>query len=229
MHNEVIIGEAVAGQAASTRAQLESLINNVNKQTIDVAELLHKVKSNAFYQPLYNTFKDYISTLDIKERKAQYLVKIVEVMSAVGMTRTVYEHLGVAKLREITSLDPAGKWKNPETGEETPMQDFIIGFVEKGDEIDLADLKQHVRTLKGFTGENDLVWLNLCVTKSVLDNTIRPALELAKNMIGSVSKDDEGFSKDASDGAALEVLAIGYMTDPSNDVAPEVSTESEPE
>lgn len=221
MHETVLVGEMVAGESAKARAQLESLINNVNKSTLDIAELLAKVKTNAFYQPEFNTFQEYVDTLNIKARKAQYLTKIVEVMAEVGLTRTQYEPLGIARLREISSLDPKATWTNPETKEETPMSHFITSFVEKGDEIEIDQLKQHVRTLKGFCGENDLVWRNFCITRLVAESTIDPALELARNNIGSVGKDDEGVSKDASDGACLEVWAVSYLNDASNNVLSE--------
>jgi hypothetical protein len=54
-----------------------------------------------------------------------------------------------------------------------------------------------------------------------MDNTVRPALELAKNAIGSVGKDDEGVSQDASDGAALEAITAEFLANPANNVLPE--------
>jgi hypothetical protein len=56
------------------------------------------------------------------------------------------------------------------------------------------------------------VFLHFSVKQSVLENVVRPALDLAKKHIGSVSKDAEGISQDASDGSALEVIAIEYLT-----------------
>jgi hypothetical protein len=219
-----IYGDAVAGQSqedAQVRSQLESLIHTIDKHTFDVAELLYTVQTKGLYQPEFSTYKEYTRSLKLKDRKAEYLPKIVKVMRAVNIERSVYEPLGIGRLREITSLDPGATWENPETGEETPMSEFIIGFVEKGEEITFEDLQKHVRTLKGFVGENDVTWLNVCLKRSVMDNTVRPALELAKNHIGSVGKDDDGVSKDASDGAALEVLAVDYLNDPANNVLPE--------
>lgn len=217
-----IVGEAVAGESTKVRKQLESLIKNLNKSTLDIGELLFKVKSNGFYQPWgFTTFQEYVDTLDIKARKAQYLLRIVDVMQQVGLERDKYEPLGIAKLREITSLDPQATWKNPQTGEETPMKEFIVGFVEKGDEMALEDLKTHVRTLKGLVGENDIVWLNLPFVRSTKENTIDPALTLARNNIGSVGKDDEGMSKDASDSACVEVWAVEYLNNLANNVLPE--------
>lgn len=217
----VIVGEAVAGESSKLRTQLESLITTVNKSQFDIGELLSKVKHGGHYQPEFNTFQEYTRSLDIKPRKAQYLVRITDVMSEVGVTRAQYEPVGTAKLREITSLDPAGTWVNPETHEITALKDFIVGFVDKAKELSLDEVKQHVRTLKGFVGENDLVWENFCITRLVKTNIVDPAKELARKNIGSVGKDDEGMSKDASDGACLEAWAVEYLNNPANNVLEE--------
>ena len=140
-------------------------------------------------------------------------------MDQVGIKRTEYEPVGIAKLREITSLTPGEVWKNPETSAETPITVFIQGMVEGHKDLSLETIKGHVKTLKGLTEENELVWLQFYIKKSVLDNVLRPALELAKAHIGSVGKDDEGISQDATDGSAIEVIAIEYMNDPQNDYA----------
>lgn len=218
----VIVGEQVAGESNKVRKSLEKLIQSVNKSTFDIGELLFKIKKTGFYNGWgFNTFQEYVDTLDIKARKAQYLVRIVDTMEQVGVPREQYEPLGVAKLREISSLDPTATYKNPQTGEETPMKDFITGFIDKGADMPLEEVKQHVRTLKGLTGENELVWLNFCLKKAAVDETVRPALELAKANIGSVGKDAEGNSVDASDGRALEAIAVEFLNDPANNVLPE--------
>lgn len=227
MSESVLVGEAVAGDAAKTRALLVSLISSVNKSTLDIAELLYKVKINGYYQAEHATFKEYTESLDIKARKAQYLTKIVETFEAVGIPRKQYEPLGIAKLREISSLDPNTTYTNPLDQTQTPMKDFITGFVEKGNELELEDLKKHVRTLKGLVGENDIIWRNLPFTRQVVEKTIDPALELARANIGSVGKDDEGISKDASDAACVEVWAVDYLLDPGNNPMNQQTSEEE--
>lgn len=213
----VVVGTVVAGEAAATRRSLEELINSVNRSAFDIGELCHRVKSRGFYEP-YTTFQEYAKTLPIKTRKVQYLTRMAGVFDQLGISRTQYEPLGVARCREITSLDPSAEWTNPETLATTPVSDFIKGFVEfrepNGDFIETEKLKSHVKVLKGFTGDNDLIWVNLCLTKSVHDNTWMPAIEKAIAFIGSVSKDDEGISKDASSGAAAEVIAANFLNDP---------------
>jgi hypothetical protein len=221
-----IIGEAVAGESVTVRKQLESLIANHERSLFDIGELLYQVRRNGFHQQWgYNTFSEYVESLKFKPRRARYLARISGVMSELGIERADYEVLGIAKLREITSLDLNGTWTNPQTGETTPFTDWIKKFVETGEDMTLDEIKQHVRTLKGLVGEDDLVFENFCIKRSVKDNVVEPAKELARRNIGSVGKDDEGMSKDASPGACLEVWCVEYLNNPANNVLPEERNE----
>lgn len=215
-----IVGQQVAGQEAETRKQLEQLVNTINSSAFDIGILAHTIKKLGLYSG-YTTFQEYAKTLPIKLRKLQYLRRIAEVTETLNIPREQYEPLGIAKLREITSLDLDGQWCHPDSGEKTPLKDFVLGFLSKGKDMTLDEIKQHVKTLKGISGENDIVILHLGVTKSALDNTVRPALELAKMQLGSSHKDDEGVSVDHSDGKALEVIAVSFINDPANSVLAE--------
>lgn len=218
-----VVGDQVAGaqlqksEARATRKQLESLIKTLNHSTFDIGELLHSIKKNNYYHG-FNTFTEYLETLAIKLRKAQYLRRIAEVMEVLDIDRATYEQVGVAKLREITSLDPEGKWLNTETVEIMPLSGFIRGFIEKHAELSLEEIKAHVKLLKGLVGEDALHTYRFQCPEIVADRTINPALELARRQIGSVSKNDEGVSQDAKDGACWEVIAIGFLLDPANEV-----------
>lgn len=212
-----IVGPIVAGEAAKTRKALEQLIKKLNASSFDLSDLLYKVKKNGYYDG-YDTFTAYVRTLEIKPRKAQYLTRIAEVMGELSIPREKYEVLGTAKLREITSLNVNDTWVNPETKDELPITDFVVGFVEKGADMTLDEIKQHVKTLKGLVGTEALSWVHLYMKQSAIDNVVRPALELAKAQIGSVSKDDEGISHDASDGAAAEVVFVSFLNDPANGI-----------
>lgn len=213
-----IHGEAVAGESAKTRKELEALIGAVNKSAFDMAELFHKVKSKQYYTTWgFSTFPEYVKSLSgIKERKAQYLTKMAETFAEVGVPRSTYEPLGIARCREISSLDPKGTWKNPESGAETPMVEFIKGFVEKGDEISMDLLKAHVRTLKGIVGGNDISFRNLAFQRTVAEEIWDKAIELVRHNAGSVGKDADGMSKDISNEYAAEMLAVNYLNDPTN-------------
>jgi len=222
-----IVGQQVAGESAKVRKTLEQLIKKVNSSAFDIAELLHTIKKNGYYEG-FNTFQEYVKTLEIKPRKAQYLRRIAEVMDTMGVKRETYEPLGVAKLREITSLDVSANWVNPETKEETPIKAFIQGFIDKGSDMPLEEIKNHVKTLKGLVGEDAMAWLHLYMKEQAIEKVARPALESAKAQIGSVGKDEEGMSKDASDGAAAEAIFASFLADPANEflgAVDDISTE----
>jgi hypothetical protein len=214
-----LVGEAIAGESTKVKKELEKLLTSLNKSTFDVADLLHKVKKFGYYRPEFDTFAEYLKTLDIKRRKGQYLERITDVMEQVDIERTKYEPLGIAKLREITSLDPNSIWKNPTTGAETPMKDFIHEFVNEGATMSQTEIHEHVQTLKGFTGENELVNKTFAWLKSTYEEVIEKALELAKRNIGSVGRDPEtGAAIDPSDSKAMEVISIEYINTPANNV-----------
>lgn len=218
----VIVDSVIAGEALATKHQLEQLILSVNRSSFDIADLLLTIKRKGYYAP-FTTFKDYCNSLKIKPRKAQYLTRMADVMEEVGVPRFQYEPLGISRLRDITSLEPSDLWTNPLTGEKTPIREFIIGFInyreENGDFINPDRLTQNVRTLKGFVGENDFEFLTLSFQKSAMEQVVRPALELAKVHIGSVNKDDEGISQDATDSSAAVAIFADYLSDPTNDFA----------
>lgn len=218
------VGQKVAGESAKVRKQLEQLIKKVNSSAFDIAELLHTIKKNGYYEG-FTTFQEYTKTLALKPRKAQYLRRIAEVMEEVNIPREKYEPLGIAKLREITSLNVNDTWINPETKEETPIRTFIENFIEKGPDINLEEIKGYVKTLKGLVGPEAMGWLHLYMKEQAIEQVARPALELAKAKIGSVSKDDEGMSKNASDGSAAESIFAAFLADPSNELGEYNGTE----
>jgi hypothetical protein len=213
-----IHGEQVAGESAKLRKELEGLIGNINKSQFDVASLLYQTKLNKPYVEWgFSTFVEYVKTLTgIKESKARYLTTIAETFTTVGIPRETYEPLGITRCRYISSLDPTKDWTNPDTGAVTPIAEFIKGFVEKGEEIKMDLLKQHVRTLKGISGDNDISFRNLKFQRLVAENTWDKAIELAKHNAGSVGKDSEGMSLDISDEYAAEIMAIAYLNDGAN-------------
>jgi len=204
-----IHGPVVPGKAAAVRQELEQLIKKINKSQFDMGDLLYTIKKNGYYEG-YNSFFEYTRSLGLKDSKVRYTTRISEVTSELGIPREKYEPLGVAKCRAITSLDTQAIYKNPETGAETPIVEFINGFIEQGKDLSLEEVQQHVRTLKGEVGENAMGWLHLYMKQLAIDNVAKPALEKAKMLIGSVGKDEDGMSKDPSDGAAAEVVFASF-------------------
>jgi hypothetical protein len=210
LDEQVIVGEAEAGEAAKVRKQLNQLIKNLNASTFDLMDVLYTIKSKGFFSPKFNTFSEFVKDLDgLKLSKAYYLTRIRETMNAAAIPREVYEPIGLSKLRAIARLDPTATYELI-TGLEAVKQ-----LVEAAPNLSLNDVKLGVDQTLGLTGEDSMVWLNVSLKNSARE-VVKKAISVAKKNIGSVSKDDEGISHDASDGAALEAVALDFLADPAN-------------
>ena len=215
-----VIGEAIAGDASVVRQELESLIGSLERSKLDIAIYLWKIKSNKFYVSYgFDTFKEYTRSIGIKDSKAEYLPHIIEVMEEMEASRKEYEPIGVTKLREITSLDPKGNYLDPATKSLIPMRDFILQFIDEGQKMTLKEIQQHVRTLKGLVGDDELVYETLCFKRVVRDNVWKRAIETARKQIGAVGRDENGDAVFASNGRCAEVIAAAYLLDPINALA----------
>jgi hypothetical protein len=217
-----IIGEAVAGQAAQRAAavkiQLEHLNSLVLDSTFDIAELLAEVKGGSYYGAWgYESFPEYVEkVLDMKVRKAQYLVRIVNISKMLDIKRTVYETIKITKLREIFSLEPQDFFLNPNTQQNEPLADHIKRLVNAANEMSLKEIVEEIKRLKGLVGDDELVYETLCVKRAVRDNVILPARELARQKLGSQKKDEDGDTVEYSTGACEEVIHADFLSDPNN-------------
>ena len=218
MQDIVIVGEVEAGEAAKVRKSLEKLVKQMEMNTFDLAELLHKVKAKHLYTT--PTFEEYVDELNLPRQRARYLEQIVDCMEQVGIPRAEYEPVGVTKLRAIARLDPKSTYTNPATNEAHPMADYISGLVELAVSTKTEKLEEQVRVLRGETGENDQTWLNIRLQRLTLENVIKPAFDKAAINIGTVKTDTDGVAQDASDARKLEIICVNYLTDLQSD--PEV-------
>jgi hypothetical protein len=213
LDEQVIVGEVEAGEAAKVRKQLNQLIKNLNASTFDLMDVLFTIKSKGFFGPKFNTFSEFVKDLDgLKLSKAYYLTRIRETMNAAEIPREVYEPIGLSKLRAIARLDP--KENYVVDGISTSGVEVIKKLIELKD-VPLEDLKTLINEVQGLTGEDSMVWLNISLKHSARE-VVKKAISVAKKNIGSVSKNDEGVSQDASDGSALEVVALDFLSDPAN-------------
>lgn len=223
-----IIGEAVSGRAYELKKQLQVATKEIKTRTFDVAELLYTAKhENITFG--YTSVAEYAAEeLGIKLRKAQYLIRMVEVCKEAGVKREDYEPVGLSKLREITSLDPTATFWNRETRENEPLVDHIVRMITDCEELSLEEIAAEVKRLKGMDGDNVPVTRSTTYTKSVWENVIKPARELARKLLGSAKRDGEGNAVEYSDGAVEEVIHASFLADPNNQPEPvAVQTEAE--
>lgn len=219
-----IVGEREAGRAATVRKKLMMLVGDVNEATFDMAELLYEaVEGNLPQQWGYDDIYDYGETeLGLKERKIQYLVRIVTVCTAVGLGRPAYEQAGVSKLREITRLDPDGSYFNPETKTPEPLNEHIVDLIADAEKYTGKQLLEEVRRLRGQTGGNRPVTKMMSWTEDTYNKVIVPAQELARRRLGSASRDAAtGNAVEYSDSVVEEVIHAEFLVDPNNQPEPE--------
>ena len=212
-----IVGEVTAGKAAEIRRELLKLNSSLQEMTFDLAELLTQAKQGALYQAWgFPTFEDYVTDeLDLKVRRAHYLTRIVQVCAQVGIERLVYEPVGVAKLREITRLDPEGFYFNQDTKESEPLSGHIRRLIGSP-EMKLPEVIQEVKRLMGLVGDDELVFVTYSVKRAVRENVIIPAQELARQKMGSAGRDEEGNAIEYSDSATEEVIHQEFLNDADN-------------
>ena len=208
-----IIGEIVAGRSASVRKQLVQLSGDISRSTFDVADLLFEAQESGYLQSWgFDGLGDYAEQeLGIKERKAQYLVRITKVCRAVGLKREQYEQAGVSKLRDITTLDHQGSWFNPETKDNESLDEHIVDLITSAEDLTKEEVYDEVMKLKGMVGGDRPVVRSFSVTQSAWTNVIKKAFERIRMHLGSAGRDEEGLARDYPDGVCLEMLAAEYL------------------
>lgn len=221
-----IVGEAEAGRSSAVLKELEKLSKGIETDTFDIGELLAEVKSQQYFQSWnYESFNEYVDkALNMKPRKAAYLVRIVTVSEIMGLPRARYEKLGMTKVREIFSLDPNGFFVNQEKAQNEPMSGHILRLLDEAPDMTPTEVTAEVQRLKGLDKENTLVWARAKIPKAAKEQVYDVAIELAKARLGSVGREDDGTAIDYSDGAALEAICADFNSDPNNQ--PETEKES---
>ena len=222
MYEQVIVGEQIAGRSAQVRRSLMAMVANLSTNTFDLAALLHEARENNYPTAWgFSSLADYASQeLGLKQRKAEYLTRVMRVMQAVGLKREQFEPCGVSKLREITRLDPEGTFWNKDEHVNEPLVDHIVQLTLDHDKMNVQQVKDEVARLLGMTGPNRMVVRSCSVTQSAWEGVIQPAYELARRMLGSQSRDSEGQAVEYKDGACLEVICAAFNADVNNQPEP---------
>lgn len=90
----------------TVREELRCATRTVDETYLEVAKLLHEVKSNEYYRRWeFDTFSDYCETeLDMRRSKAYYLARIAEILQMVGGDWELAGRVGWNKMSLIAPL-----------------------------------------------------------------------------------------------------------------------------
>lgn len=192
------------------RSRIRELSSNIEKNALDLGLCALEA------QELGIDLATEAESLGIKHRRLQYLARICRVCAEVGLARKDYESAGVTKLRVITSLDPKSSWFNRETGQNESLTDHIVDLVAEAVELNVKEVQERVDKLKGMTEDNAIVHKSYSLTLSAYNNTIIPALEAMRKLLGSKGRDETGRAVDYPDGACFEYICREFLNDPAN-------------
>lgn len=218
MHEQVIVGEQVSGRAARVREKMKDLTNDVKASTFDLADLLFEAQENNYPAAwgFTSTIEYGKEELGLKKRKIEYLLRITKVCRAVGLKRERYEPAGISKLRAVTTLNPEGTYWNASEHVSEPLDEHIVRLILDSDKMTVEQTELEVLRLQGRLGADRPVHRTTTYPKSVWENVIKPARELARQLLGSAKRDDEGNAVEYSDGACDEVIYAAFLADPNN-------------
>jgi hypothetical protein len=218
MHEQQVVGEAIAGRSAHVRKELARMVSSMSVSTFDMIVLLAEAQEHNYAPGWgFSSLVDYgAKELGLKKRKTQYLARIGYVTKAVGLKRAQYEPAGTSKLREITVLDPEGSYWNKETHTNEDLAEHIVRLILDHDKMTVEQVHDEVLRLQGRTGPDRPVIRSTSYPRSVWENVIQPARELARRLLGSSGRDIEGNAKEYPDGACDEVICAAFLADVNN-------------
>jgi hypothetical protein len=198
--------EAEAGRSRKVRQHIENIKQTMSTVQWDLGELLAEAtEKNYFTEWGYENRKAYVEeNLDIKDRQAWNLIRIVSLSSTLGYTREQIEPIGNSKNREIFSLEPDQSWVNPETQIAEPIVDHMHRLISLAPTLSYEAILAEVRKLKGIVGDNDLTWMNFQVTRIVKDNVCVPGLNAFRAYMGSKGIVGPDGGKEYSDAFVIE-------------------------
>lgn len=224
----VIVGESVAGRAASVRRDLLLLSSSINRSIFDFGDLLYEVRENNYFSAWgFSSLAEYAQQeLGIKQRKSEYLVRIVRTMKAVGLKREQFEPAGTSKLREICTLNPEASFWNADIKVSEQLSDHIVRLVLDADEMTGEQVHEEILRLTGRLGPDRPITRSYTVSQACYDGVVKPAFELIRMRLGSAGRDADGVAVEYTDGAVLECLCAEALSDPTNQPEP-IDTEDD--
>jgi hypothetical protein len=205
--NSAVYEQSEAGRSAKVRQHLENMRQTLSTINFDMAELLTEAQDKGYLAEWGHTLKTFCEqNLEIKERQAQYLMRVVRVSTSLGYVRQEIEGISISKLKEIFSLEPDNVWLNPDTQLHEKLDGHIRRLVELAPTTGLEAISAEVKRLKGLIGDNELTWWNVQVTRLTKDNVITPGLDAFRKYLGSKGVEEKAGSTEYSDGFVAEMI-----------------------
>jgi hypothetical protein len=205
----------------AVRKKIEEIRKSISGRFFDLGELLKEIRDGGFHMTWgFANFGEWLgsSGLDLKERSAYYLIKIIEMGKELEIPREQLEGVKISKLREISTLDP-----KTEGDQIKRLIQACTPNAEGEEEMSLDEVRESVAKVKA--GDDKIatyVFMTIKVTKTVKEEVIDPAIEIARAIHGdTINSDSE--PQEISPARAIELICADFLAnaDPSQEKEPE--------
>lgn len=201
-------------KAESCRLHILQLRDNIANNFIALARLLKEARDGDYaLRWSYANFGDWVeigSGLDLSERSAYYLIKIVERADELGIPDSELSLSKVSSLKEIMSLP----------SDTDPEQ--IKSLVKESQTMKAKDVKEVVGGLKNESWS----FHSLKFLREVEENIYQPAMERARRLYGDTILPG-GNPGDISDSRCVELILADFLSQPEESEYPEIVAEWE--
>jgi len=189
---------------------------------MDMGELLAEVHDGGYHLTWgFQNFGLWLeqSGIDLSERAAYYLIKIVQTGKKLEIPRDTMESVKLSKLREIARLDADKHGKR--------IKQLIEKCVPDGEghEMSLEDVRVNVQKILGGSDKIDVfVYITLKVSKQTKEEVIDPAIEIVKAQYGDVT-DSQDNVVEMTPGRAIELICAEYLNGAEKDAEAKAASE----
>ena len=195
----------LAPRAFAVLSRVNQLKSGINENVLELGELLVEIRDNHYHQVWgFDTLALWLgsSGLDVGERQAYYLMKVIDSAKKLGIGRDEMAKVKVSKLKKIFTLNPD---KHPER---------IKQLVAAGEGVSLDEIiKEVAKTRADDDGWEAKTWRNFSLLTSQAA-IVDEAVERAKMESGSVTNAVTGEVMDISNATALERICADYLASP---------------
>lgn len=197
MTSELAVQTDRAKEVFST---IKGIKTHLSDNLLTLGELLSEARGNGYAELMgYDSFGTYLEAteLDMSERQAYYLIKIIDNSKALGIGRDQLKASKMSKLKEIFSLDP------------NAHADQIKQLVAESADSKLEEVKAAVERIRSDGQTEPTTWRNFRVTESQAQ-VINQAIDQVKEDYGDVINGSTGEIEVVSDSRALELICVEY-------------------
>lgn len=200
-NSSLVVSGQQLDRAEEVRLHIMQLKGQITSSFLALARLLKEARDNdyalAWGYARFGVWVETASGLDLSERSAYYLIRIVERADELEIPDSELESVKISSLKEIFSL-PA---------DTDPQQ--IRELVTEAKSMSHNDVRQVVGTMKN----EDWVYHSLKILREVEDNVYQPALERIRREFGNTLGPD-GNPEDISDSRCIEFALAAYLASP---------------